>query len=869
MNMKAIKFLKYMLLAVLPLVAASCEEEYTPGEQDRWDCQMMFFPQNQKTDFVLSPSSSAQTLTFVAQREVTNDEAEVPYILTASEEGIFSMESETIYFMEGAPQTQFKVSVSPECEPGVKYTCSIKVTDPQFVSAYSLSSSELTFSVTVVEWTKIVNNGSDKGLWRDDLFTSYGQMLGAILELPYMEKEVEVYERKDKPGYYRVANVYTPEYVSQIYAGDTSLAEDLKNYCLGGDLYINAIDPNKVYMETQFGFIDPFKNYGEVYFCSDVQENFDAGYSNSYGVMKNGVVEFKTKNSILLYLPSAGVATANLNGKTRLVLPGHKGYDYSVAVTPYPSVDGVMPIDFVLGADVKEVWYQVYEGSLTDVELVAKLEEVKAGNNVKKITASTTLDFTAPKTSFYTLVACSYAEGGVYQEYSYVRFGYDTKEDPRDVDFNMGLVVSDKYGALGQTSENSMEFYIYGKDIVDAKIAIYKSSSYEDFKSSIDSLVQFYTPSFDAMQLDLVNNEGYTGLIGNLVSGVEYTMIAYLDNGYHSGIFTTTASTEGVYSPLNDQFQMSDLPKELQPVQQEDYFKEWTLWSVDPFNTKTWARTDRGTVTFAEGTDLYFDKKGNPTLDKDIADPSKTMEIISMSGMFPTITKKYNIPGDAIDFHYYDGYIYTLMTGFNKVTEDGKDRYLPVTVDGKNAYPLTAYLYINPQDGQLYPMCDQNVMLGGFVRNPVDKESKDIIAMISSPNYNVEFLAMCMCWFEDEKYSTGGTLFDEEAHAYPLLINPESDWADGQIGNVQAPASCRVISNMLAKGQTNCVETADGFIKSTIDNFKALPYNYMENLTDVKVTFDKPVAEYQMKESTSARKSELDGRLPMVERVLR
>jgi hypothetical protein len=43
----------------------------------------------------------------------------------------------------------------------------------------------------------------------------------------------------------------------------------------------------------------------------------------------------------------------------------------------------------------------------------------------------------------------------------------------------------------------------------------------------------------------------------------------------------------------------------------------------------------------------------------------------------------------------------------------------------------------------------------------------------------------------------------------------------------------------------------------------------MENLTDVKVTFDKPVAEYQMKESASARKSELNGRLPMVERVLR
>lgn len=864
-NMKAIKFLKYILVAVLPLVAASCQEEFTPGEPDRWDCHRLFFPQDQKTDFVISPTES-HVLTFTVQREETDDEAEVPYILTESEEGIFTIEEEYLYFDEDQPTVKFNVFVSDECELGKKYTGSIKVTDPQFVSAYGLSSAELSFSVTVVEWKRLTKDGVDTGLWRDDLFTSFAQQLGASLEEPYAEKAVAVYERSDMPNYFRIENVYTPEYVSQIYAGDDSMAEALTDYCTGEDLYINATNPDKVYIETQFGFYDPFKNYGAVYFCSDVKENFDAGYSDSYGVFKNGVVEFRIKNSILLYLPSAGVGLGNMSGKTRLVLPGHKGYDYSVALSASPSVDGVMPIKFIFGADVKKVKYQVFEGNLTDVELVSKLEEVKSGRNVKELTKTTTLDFTAEKTGFYTLVACSYADGDLYQEYDFVRFGYDTKEDPRDVDYSMGLIVSDKHGATGLTKENSMEFYIYGKDIVDAKVAIYKSVNYDDFHSSIDSLVQYYMPSLDALQLDSLNRIGYTGLIDGLAAGVEYTMIAYLDNGYHSGIFTTSASTEGTYNPLDEQFQFYDMPKELQATKQEDYFKEWTLWSVDPFTTRTWERTNRGTVKFAEGLDCLFDENGNLLVDPDtgkrvqssvLSDPSKTMEVIALSGMFPTVQKEYKMESDAIDFHYYEGYIYSMMTQFDKTKADGKD-----------AYPTNAYLYYTGNG--LSPYLENFAMLGGFVRNPVDKDSKDIIAFVANPTASADYLAMCLCWFEDKEYKSNGYLFEEEGHAYPILINPDSDYADGELGNLAVPTSCKVISNMLAKGQTNCVETADGFMKSTIDSFKTLPYNYMENRTGVKVAFDKPAAQYQMTESSArASKSEPNGRLTMVDRILR
>ena len=863
MKMKAMKFLKYFLVAVLPLAFTACvEEQYTPGEPDRWDCQGLFFPQDQKTDHVISPTDS-HVLTFSVQRVETDDAASVPYILTTSEEGIFSMEDEFLYFEEDQATAKFQVVVSSAAELGKKYTCSIKVTDPQYVSAYGLSSNELTFTVTVVEWKRITGaNGEQNGLWRDDLFTSWAQMLGASLVEPYAEKEVAIYERSDLPNYFRVSSVYTPEYVSYIYAGDESMAESLKSYCLGYDLYINATNPDKVYMETQFGLYDPFLNYGAMYFCSDVQENFDAGYSNLYGVYKNGVIEFKTKNSIVLYLPSAGAALGNASGKTRLVLPGHKGYDYSVAVNTldFKSEGGenVLPLQFTVGADVKKVKYQVFEGNLSNVELVSKLEEVKNGNS-KEITSSVVLDYTAPETNFYTLIACSYDANGNYQEYDYVSFGYDTVEDPREVNIHLGLVVSDKHGATGRTAENSMEFYIYGTDIQDAKVAIYKSVNYEDFHSSIDSLVQYYMPSLDTYQLDSLNKVGYTGLIDGLAAGVEYTMIAYVNNGYHDGIFTATASTEGEYTPLDEQFQFYDMPKELQAVKQEDYCKDWTLWSVDPFTTRDWNRTNRGTVTFAEGKDLLFDKDGNMVTDSKKADPSKTMQVLSLSGMFPTIKEKYGMKSDAIDFHYYEGYIYSLMTQMEKTK-----------VKDSDAFPTNVYLY--PVGYSLSPYMENFAMIGGFVRNPIEKESRDIIAFAGNPTASADYIAMCLCWFKDAAYSSDGYLFEEEGHAYPMLINPESKYNDVDVETAvaRASASQQTLSKMINAGQTNCVETADGFIKSTIDNFKAMPYNYMENLTDVKVTFDNPVADYTVTESKISNNSSSSlKKATFVERVIR
>ena len=191
-----------------------------------------------------------------------------------------------------------------------------------------------------------------------------------------------------------------------------------------------------------------------------------------------------------------------------------------------------------------------------------------------------------------------------------------------------------------------------------------------------------------------------------------------------------------------------------------------------------------------------------------------------------------------------------------------------VKVDGSEAFPTNVYLYYTGYS--LSPYMENFAMIGGFVRNPINKESRDIIAFAANPTASADYLAMCLCWFKDAGYTSDGYLFEEEGHAYPILINPASEYNKTDVEKVVARASQQTVSNMINAGQTNCVETADGFIKSTIDNFKALPYNYMENLTDVEVTFEHPVAEYSVNESpVSAKQVTSFKKATFVERVLR
>lgn len=837
-------------MAAVSLTFAACQEEpYSQGEPDSLFCQGLFFPQEQAEDFVLDPED-ANVLTFTVEREVEDGEAEVPYELISSEEGFFELEEDFLFFDDGQKKAKFKVYFSEDYELGEKYECTIKVTDPEYVSKYALSSSELSFSVTVVKWERVTKGGVDVGLWRDDFFTSFANQLGAPLAQPYLEKEVAVYERADLPGFYKVDEIYTSDYLSQMYAGDDSFTDELEEYCPAASILINATNPSKVYIDAQFAFYDPFMNYGAAYICSDVQEVFTSGYSNQYGTLKNGVIEFKHKNSLVIYLPSAGTAYANNAGKTRLVLPGYRGYDYSVAVTNSPSENGVMPLHFVLGDDVAEVRYQVFDGHLSDVEMVSKLENLQGATvGVKKVTESGTYDFSTSKTGFYTLIACSYDAAGNYQEYDFVKFGYDTAKDPKDVDINLGLIVSDKHGATGRTAENSMEFYVYGSEIKEAKVALYKKIHYEDFREAIDAEFKYYISALDRYQLDSLNKVGYTGVVDGLTPGTEYILVAYADNGYHSGFYTATATTEGVFDLMDAEFTFYDLPARLQTDTHDDYFKTWDVWSLDPFTATKWGRTKRGTATFKDKKDVMYDSDGNVTTVPGNAD--YIMDYISLEGMHPNLAKKGL--KDAIDFEYYEGFIYSMMT---QVPE--------MTIEGQKVYPTNAYLYFT--NTGLSPYLENGAMIGGFIT-----EEKDVIALVGNPQASAPYMAMLMCYFTDPSYSGNGYLFEEDAHAYPLLVSPDSKYASygKSSASLSVPAACKRVAFELDKGQGNCVETARGYIMSTIDKIRKTPYNYMENALETSVSFERAAVEFtaelSSEKTAEGRLSELD----LVERILR
>lgn len=838
------RYLKYILPAILMLGLSACQEEelWQPGEMDPETCQGVYFPQVENPNFVFDPEN-IQPLTFAVHRDelMAKKKAEVPYELEVSEEGIFELKEDTFVFDKDQSEASFTVYVSDKCELGKKYTCTIRVTDPEYVSTYSLTSAEITFSVKVVGWEYV-----GKGLWRDDFFCGYATAIGATLAEPHYEKEVHIYERADLAGYYKIDSVYTGSFLAYMAEGSLDDAAEYAPFGIGEAIYLNAVNPEKVYFELQFAFSDPAAKYGYIYMVSDVDEEMGAGYSsNLYGKNKNGCITFP-KNAVYAFLPSVnngqgGMAYANTDGKLRIVLPGSSPVDYSISLSNSFSENGVMPIEFSFSSDVKEVKYQVYNGHLNDVEMVSKLEEVKSGNNVRLLHKPGVYDFTFEKSDFYTLIACTFDAAGNYQEYEVIKFGYDTAKDPREVKLNLGLIVSDKFSGKGLTSENSMEFYIYGSDIVKASAAVFRTSQYADFKETIDQNVQnAYALALTQAQVDSVNTVGYTGVFGGLNPGVEYSLIVYADNGYHNGIFSVSKSTEGEFDIFAIDYDIFDIPERLQPETHDAYLrKDWQIMSFNIHTSKDWLRAKAGTASIVDGEDVMFRADGKPTVDPDKA--VETVDYLHLKGMHPTLAAKGL--NDVIDLRFYEGFVYTLMTEMDAF------KY-----NDKQVYPTNAYLYIMDQ---LYFYTEPYAMVGGFIT-----EDQDVIAFMNNPSneigsYGGSYFAMQLGYVEDKNsYSdlNAYQLFEEDVHAYPMLVAKDSKYLAKKPAETPKPSTLsasNAVTLELQKGRRNMVETNDGYVKSTIDMVRTgMPRNYMEHYTATDIVRDMPAAEFTVASSS-------------------
>lgn len=789
------KVFRYILIAVSALSLVACvEEQYKAGEPDLESCEGFYFPQDAAKDYMLTPSDPT-VMEFKAERK--NDVGEVSVEFKVSNDSIFKVGE--IFFDDGQKVTTFKVDFSA-AKTGVKYECTIVVDDPEYVSQYGLESNELTFSILRASWKKL-----GKGTWRDDFISS-----GFDCSNPYLETECDVYEREDKPGYYRIENVYTAEYLAELVDGDESMTASWASALTESAIFLDATDKSRAYIPfSSIGLV--MGSYGDVYIYSYVAENYGPTITGEYGTLKDGIITMPA-GSVVLELSAYGALLANQKGRFRLVLPGYTAYDYSLDLSCEEAQNGVIPVTFELGNDVAKVKYAVFDGILNDVELVSKIEQIKSeAVATKELQVSATLELTMkelPKTGFYTVVACSYDAAGNYQESASVHFGYDTPDDSREVAIKAGLIVSDRHAAVGLTSENSMEFYVYSenKDITLAKVALYKKSNYDDFKETIMTEVSDYMPSLDEMQLDSLNTVGYSGIISGLSAGTEYVLVVYAENGYHTEFFDEfAASTTGKFDVLQEAYTFYDLPERLQPVEDKTvYEKEWQLWSLDIYKEKAPGREFRSTVEIYDYEDVYFDENGEKVNDSESA--VDVIDFMRLRGMFPETVEQHGIV-NYIDLEFYNGFLYTWMTQMPAV---------------KNSYPTNAYFFIGPEGWAA--SLENGAMVGGFTEDGV-------VAFVGNPMASINYIAMGLCYFSNADYQGNASIY-QEAHGYPLLVSPDSELAhktQSGTSSLDVPDDCKRLSSLYSAERTNYVETDRGYMRSLIDNLDRAPVNYMES----------------------------------------
>ena len=346
------------MTAVLSMALVSCvkEEAYAPGELDDENCYGVYFPtQTGVGDLQIEPDDPT-TLTFIARRTNTRGEIHVPVRIKSNYQ-IFTVDE--VVFEDGSPVADVVVHF-PSAKIATTYECSLLLEGDEFVSKYSANPSHLSFSVTRVKWNNVVGpNGETTGRWRDGIFPEWFSVAS-----PNLERSITLQERDDMPGFYRIWDVYSEEYLGNMFGSNMSSICVSQHYT-----YINATDPDKVWIPTFKTGAVFSPSYGMTSIGSYVVENsddFDPSIASVYGTLKDGVITFPY-GALQMKLESYGWYSTNSAGLHRIILPGYRAKDYDMSVSAGVSDKfGNLPVNVTLGTDIAQVKLAVFEGTLTE-----------------------------------------------------------------------------------------------------------------------------------------------------------------------------------------------------------------------------------------------------------------------------------------------------------------------------------------------------------------------------------------------------------------------------------------------------------------------------------------------------------------------
>ena len=777
---------RFMSLLAAMLLMASCVKEMTAelGDPDNKDCYGIYFPSQKGTgDLQVGPEDSKR-LTFKVRRTNTRGSVTVPVTIESDHPGIFS--ATEIVFEEDSPTADVEIYF-PSIKLGTKYNCTVKVEGDEYVSSYSQNATHLSFSVTCVKWNKLVgDNGETTGLWRDGIFPEWFSVAQ-----PNLEKSVVIEERDDLPGYYRIFDIYDAGYMTNMFGMNASSICLEQHYT-----YINATDPEKVWIPTFKTGIVMSADYGEMSIGSYVAENedFDPSIASIYGTLENGVISFPA-NALQLHMAVLGWYPSNSYGLHRIILPGFRAIDDVITIEAgITGADGKIPVEVAFGLDVKKVKIYTAEGELAESVIASLAEDIAAGRvqtNHPDMTYGNTLNLTFDRTGEYTILAVGLGADGKLINYAFDTFGYKTEAGEKAVELNYGLIRSNKYAPDGMNEENSLEIYINGKDIKRLHVGLYeKETFYKDEQAHWDAVAQ---SQLNEANLALVNGSGLSLVQSGLVPGTEYVLAMRAYNGYSEEDFIAVESTGGEWDYRLAFYSSEDIDvdKMINVVSPTEYYGTYNYYAMEG----TSSRYCLGEVVIGESKTSY---QGQPC--------------VNVKGLFPFLRKTYGVEDDSMDFYYYNGYIWNYDLRLDYFIFEGMYVY------------TEAMLYAS--NGSAYG--GQGGLFAAFVKKNDKTGAKPCIAIMDSGmagNLGVTFNGFALLGFEDSNHSVSLGLLDL---VESMVLIPKSDDPDPVLPPVEddkeeeiETAGVKMLYNMARQGHSmNLVETSEGLMMSLIDRMQ-------------------------------------------------
>ena len=777
------------LVAVASLALVSCAKKelpYEEGTPELADCYGVYFPtQEAAGNHELDPAEPTE-IKFSVSRKVTNGDITVPVVLTSETASIFEVGELT--FADGQSESSVTVKF-PNAEMGTPYSFSLAIEDPQYAAVYGTGATGITSSITRVKW-----NNLGMGKWREDIFA--GTMSGYVSPANIVW-DVEVYERDDKPGLFRIMGVYSTKNVT------AWLADGFKQYNGGiiEDLVIvlDASNPNKAWI-PYIGIGWQFYSNGPFYFGSLVDENVAIcpdikGYTSAsnYGTYKNGIVTFPERSLCYGFSADEWWGRANTSGMFYFAIPGATPVDYSLKLASALTEDGVTPVSVTAGMDVESIKYAIYEGALTAKEATAKATAIADGSEEAEVfeelapnatgSAKTgVMGVSGEDTGVYTLVAVTFDADGKAHDSASTSFNYVSAENPVPVVINCGLEVTGKYAPQGFTTENSLEFYVYGEDIVDAKIAVVKyldivSKGYDAVVKAVKS-----SASVSAANIAKINENGYVDLASGLVPGTEYYLFVWASNGFEDTVvYSKPASTEGDPLPIYVDYTPENYYEAGAFTSREDVIGTWNYYGIDAYGTLGMREyLGKVNVTASETETEGPDEGGNYD------------EYVYATGLFGDISwlTQYGMSTEAtVEMDVYAGVMYWF--GSDTVEENYKI-YQGAKATNKWGYSVNYCAAFIPVSDGYY----------AFV---------DVSQYASSYNF-------CGIGLLDEEGGWIAKIWD------PLLVDPAKD--DNGLAKESVANAKAFVRDVVAKHKENFVETEKGRILSIIDEYKAACRNY-------------------------------------------